>query len=408
MFVNVTTLSGDLNGDDRSNFANNTDNSYRVVTGANGATLDGFTISGGNADKGGGIYNSSVSPTLSNLVISGNTASWMGGGFYSIGGGPTLTNVTISGNTAGNGGGMSIFGSSVTLVNVTISDNVASGNGGGIFGGGSTTLMNVTISGNTALKGGGVYAANSALSLTNTTFSGNQATGSQDSGGGAILALGGRLTFTNVTIAGNNTSSGNGAGGISVMGGTSVTLTNTIVAGNTSNAGGPDLSGTVVSGGHNLIGDTSGSAGITAGSNGDLAGTSATPLDPKTVTAVNDAPSFAVGPNQTLASDAGAVTVSSWASRFSAGPADETSQTLLGYTIVSNSATELFSVAPAIDASGTLTYTPKPGAGGTATIGVVVRDSGGTASGGADTSTVRTFTITVDGSYTVYLPLALR
>ena len=81
-----------------------------------------------------------------------------------------------------------------------------------------------------------------------------------------------------------------------------------------------------------------------------------------------------------------------------------------GYTIVSNSASELFSVAPAIDVSGALIYTPKSGARGTATIGVMVRDSGGTANGGQDTSAMDTFTITITGeeSYQVFLPLVVR
>jgi hypothetical protein len=76
--------------------------------------------------------------------------------------------------------------------------------------------------------------------------------------------------------------------------------------------------------------------------------------------------------------------------------------------VVSNSALSLFATAPAIDLSGALTYTLKPGAFGTATLGVVVRDSGGTANGGVDTSAVHTFTIIVGGSSTVYLPLVLR
>jgi hypothetical protein len=127
-----------------------------------------------------------------------------------------------------------------------------------------------------------------------------------------------------------------------------------------------------------------------------------------TVTAVNDAPNFTAGPNQTITSNADPQTVAGWATGFSAGPSDEANQTLLGYTVVSISAPELFSVTPAIDASGTLTYTPKPSANGTATIGVVVRDSGGIGGDGVDTSTVHTYTITMGGSYTVYLPLALR
>ena len=58
-----------------------------VVTIANGETaaavLDGFTITGGSAQKGAGIYiDLSSSPTLKNLVITGNTGSSYGGGVY--------------------------------------------------------------------------------------------------------------------------------------------------------------------------------------------------------------------------------------------------------------------------------------------------------------------------------------
>jgi hypothetical protein len=42
-----------------------------------------------------------------------------------------------------------------------------------------------------------------------------------------------------------------------------------------------------------------------------------------------------------------------------------------------------------------LTYTPSSSAGGTATITINLRDSGGTANGGVDTSASQTFTITV-------------
>jgi hypothetical protein len=118
------------------------------------------------------------------------------------------------------------------------------------------------------------------------------------------------------------------------------------------------------------------------------------------ISAMNDAPDFTATSNQTVQPEAGPQTVAGWASGFSPGPSDEATQTLLSYTVVGNSAPELFASAPAVDASGMLTYTPKPGARGTATLGVVVRDSGGTASGGVDTSTVHTFTITIGGNYT--------
>jgi hypothetical protein len=123
---------------------------------------------------------------------------------------------------------------------------------------------------------------------------------------------------------------------------------------------------------------------------------------------VNDAPDFAVGPNQSVGATAGPQTIADWASGFTSGPDSEASQTLLSYTIVSNSKPSLFLVTPAIDQFGALTYTPKPGARGIATISLVARDSGGTANAGVDTSAIHTFTITIGGSYQIELPLVLR
>ena len=111
---------------------------YHVVTGATGATLDGFTITAGNADgaasrqlrrrdvqriqqpdvderhlqrqlgnlSGGGMYNTVHSnPMLTNVTFSGNRTLLYGGGMYNDSSSPTLTNVTFSGNI-GDGGGM--------------------------------------------------------------------------------------------------------------------------------------------------------------------------------------------------------------------------------------------------------------------------------------------------------------
>ena len=87
-----------------------------------------------------------------------------------------------------------------------------------------------------------------------------------------------------------------------------------------------------------------------------------------TVTAVNDAPSFTKGADQTVLEDAGAQTVAGWATAISAGPANESGQTL--NFIVSNNNNALFSVQPAIAANGTLTYTPAANANGSATVTV--------------------------------------
>ena len=113
-----------------------------------------------------------------------------------------------------------------------------------------------------------------------------------------------------------------------------------------------------------------------------------------TVTAVNDAPSFTKGGNESVLEDAGAQTVPSWATSISAGPSDESGQTP-NFIIDSNDNPGLFSAGPAIAPNGTLTYTPAPNANGIALIGVKVHDNGGTANGGVDTSSPQTFTITV-------------
>ena len=112
-----------------------------------------------------------------------------------------------------------------------------------------------------------------------------------------------------------------------------------------------------------------------------------------TVTAVNDPPGFTAGANQTILEDAGAHTVINWATNISAGPANEASQTLT--FIVSNNNNALFSAQPAVSSTGTLTYTPAANANGIATVTVTLRDNGGTANGGIDTSDPQTFTITV-------------
>ncbi len=111
------------------------------------------------------------------------------------------------------------------------------------------------------------------------------------------------------------------------------------------------------------------------------------------VAAVNDAPSFVKGANQTVLEDAGAQSVTTWATSISAGPTDESGQTLTFQ--VSNDNNALFAAQPAISSTGTLTYTLAANANGSATVTVSLKDNGGTANGGSDTSAAQTFTITV-------------
>ncbi len=112
-----------------------------------------------------------------------------------------------------------------------------------------------------------------------------------------------------------------------------------------------------------------------------------------TVNPVNDAPSFTRGPNQTVAEDSGPRTVAGWATNISKGPANESSQTLS--FLVSNDTSSLFSVQPKVSPSGTLSFTPKANAFGTATVTVRLKDSGGIANGGKDTSRAQSFAVAV-------------
>lgn len=113
-----------------------------------------------------------------------------------------------------------------------------------------------------------------------------------------------------------------------------------------------------------------------------------------TVTPVNDAPTFTAAGDQTVNEDAGAQTVNNWATNISAGPPDESGQTL-GFQVISNTNASLFSTGPAISSAGTLTYTPAANVNGSATITINLKDNGGTANGGVDSSASQTFTITV-------------
>lgn len=113
-----------------------------------------------------------------------------------------------------------------------------------------------------------------------------------------------------------------------------------------------------------------------------------------TVNSSNDAPAFTTGADQLVFEDPGAQTVTNWATGLSPGPADESGQTLT-FQVTNNTSAVMFSSGPAIDSSGTLTYTLAPNANGSATITVVLKDNGGTANGGVDTSPPQTFKINV-------------
>jgi len=133
--------------------------------GADGGILIDCVLTGNMAgNNGGGAHNS----TLTGCVLTGNTASNDGGGSYFC----TLTGCVLTGNTARNGGGS--YGD--TLTGCILSGNTASNRGGGAR---SSVLENCLVTGNTAAEGGGAYDS----PVRNCTVAGNTATGSVGGGG---------------------------------------------------------------------------------------------------------------------------------------------------------------------------------------------------------------------------------
>lgn len=124
--VNPTVLSGDLRNDDGPGFARRGDNSRHVITatGVTGARLDGFTISGGNADfpgddlTGGGAAHVqrsriTISACIFRDSIAGGTAPDLGGfgGALLIRGGEvSVEHCRFEANRGMNGGALGIAG----------------------------------------------------------------------------------------------------------------------------------------------------------------------------------------------------------------------------------------------------------------------------------------------------------
>jgi parallel beta-helix repeat protein len=172
----VTKIQGNIS------VITDTNGGIRCVYLTNGAVLSGFTLFDGNNVtlpplftafppniNGGAVWCESGNVTVSNCVLTGNTAFRNGGGAYR----GRLFNCTIANNTTSSNGAGAAY---CSLSHCTITNNRAAALGGGVadsvlnnclvasntahYGGGAAycTLSNCTVANNlTTLNGGGTY-----------------------------------------------------------------------------------------------------------------------------------------------------------------------------------------------------------------------------------------------------------
>ncbi len=126
---------------------------------------------------------------------------------------------------------------------------------------------------NADVDGGGIDNYQGNLLLSQSTVSGNTA---GRNGGGIVNYAASTLELNSSTIADN--SAADFGGGIWSAG--LLRTGNSIVARNSADDGSANIDGTLFSLGTNLIGSNAGNSGATDGTNGDIVGTFANPVDP--------------------------------------------------------------------------------------------------------------------------------
>jgi len=234
--LHETILSGDLNGDDGPNFANNSENSYHVVSGSGTNTtalIDGFTITRGNTTGstltsawGGGMYNDSGGPKVVRCLFLENYASSSGGAMANENNSSPVVEKCIfrENHSLGYGGGVFARGdvpvwSNPTIKDCTFINNYSLKKGGGMYAADCTVIQCDFLYNEAGLYGGGLYLSGNwdgpftiletHPTVTNGTFIGN--IGGTDGGGAICIYVATYPKFVNCKFAGNYTEGNGGA-----------------------------------------------------------------------------------------------------------------------------------------------------------------------------------------------------
>ncbi len=151
--------------------------------------LSGFTITGGLAEWGGGVFCSGASPTITNNMITGNSVykEYHGGSWSGRGGGvycgdsssAIITYNTIVANMAEySGGGIACGnGADVRITNNIIKENMVTDSGGGgiaCISSAPRIINNLVVNNHVRMHGGGILFNNCPLGrIINTTIINN-------------------------------------------------------------------------------------------------------------------------------------------------------------------------------------------------------------------------------------------
>ncbi len=233
--VNITILSGDLNGDDDPDDpATRDDNTYHVIeaTDLDGPViLDGLTLRAANNDlaqtddDGGGLYIFNADAVIHDCRIAGNSANGRGAGVFALGDSQlTVTECRFETNLVplslqfSGGAGLVVVGVDATISGCRFEGNVSGYEAGGLLAvAASAIVTDCEFLANQALKGGGVaMVAGGQVEFHTCQFRSNLA-----AAGGAANLLGGQALFTGCLFA-DNTSDAAGGAIYSDTGGTTI------------------------------------------------------------------------------------------------------------------------------------------------------------------------------------------